>query len=264
MAVWFRRMLHQGQIQAHILLWQIVYKKKKIFAFLKMWFGGNVGGRGCCCSQWNQLFCSHTPASPCAPGMLWWSSSWLPSCTSLFTAHSKPQWLEESRQWYPYKIFFLIYLFIIIIWLLWVFVAVCRFSLVVEGGSIFCCSAWTSYSGGFPCCGAEVLGRQASGVVARGLSSCGTWAWLLQGVWNLPGPGIEPAFSALACGFLFTVRAYQFEEWVHTVLFWFFLVMDRDFPSTSIIFHLIVSWCKISNGKEPWGWKLWLFPGVCS
>ena len=103
-------------------------------------------------------------------------------------------------------------LFIIIIWLLWVFVAVCRFSLVVEGGAIFCCSAWTSYSGGFPCCGAEVLGRQALGIVARGLSSCGTWAWLFQGVWNLPGPGIEAMFSALACGFLSTVPAYQFEE----------------------------------------------------
>ena len=35
MAVWFRRMLHQGQIQAHILLWQIVYLKKKNLCFPK-------------------------------------------------------------------------------------------------------------------------------------------------------------------------------------------------------------------------------------
>ena len=87
----------------------------------------------------------------------------------------------------------------------------CRFSLVAEGGAIFCCSAWTSYTGGFSC-GAQVLGRQASVVVARGLSSCGTWASLLQGMWHLPGPGIAPVSSALACRFLSTVPAYQFEE----------------------------------------------------
>ena len=67
-----------------------------------MWFGGNVGGRDCCFNQWNQLFCSHTPATPCAPGLLWWSSSWLPSCTFLFTASSKPQW---RRQWQPTPVF---------------------------------------------------------------------------------------------------------------------------------------------------------------
>ena len=38
------------------------------------------------------------------------------------------------------------------------------------------------------------LGLQSTGsVVAAGrLHSHGTWALLLQGVWNLPGPGIEP------------------------------------------------------------------------
>ena len=25
-----------------------------------------------------------------------------------------------------------------------------------------------------------------------GRSRCGPWAWLLQGMWDLPGPGIEP------------------------------------------------------------------------
>ena len=32
------------------------------------------------------------------------------------------------------------------------------------------------------------------------LSNCGEQAWLLHGVWNLPGPGIEPVSSALAVG----------------------------------------------------------------
>ena len=35
-------------------------------------------------------------------------------------------------------------------------------------------------------------GLWASVVAARGLSNCGTWAPLLQGMWNLPTPGIKP------------------------------------------------------------------------
>ena len=51
--------------------------------------------------------------------------------------------------------------------------------------------------------------RQASVVAARGslerrLSSCGTWAWLLHSMWNLPGSGIELLSPALAGGFLAT------------------------------------------------------------
>ena len=36
-----------------------------------------------------------------------------------------------------------------------------------------------------------------------GLSSCGTQAKLLSGMWNFPGPGIEPMPPALA-GIFFT------------------------------------------------------------
>ena len=55
---------------------------------------------------------------------------------------------------------------------------------------------------------------RASVVVARGLSSCGsralecrlsscgTRAYLLRGMWYLPGPGLEPVSPALAGGFL--------------------------------------------------------------
>ena len=64
--------------------------------------------------------------------------------------------------------------------------------------------------------GARALGVWASVVVARGLSSCGsralehslsscgTWAQLLHGMWDLPGPGIEPMSPALAGGLLTT------------------------------------------------------------
>ena len=36
------------------------------------------------------------------------------------------------------------------------------------------------------------------------LSSCGTWAQLLRGMWDLPGPGLEPMSPALAGRFLTT------------------------------------------------------------
>ena len=64
--------------------------------------------------------------------------------------------------------------------------------------------------------GAWALGTRASAVVACGLSSCISWALdlrlnscgtrveLLCGVWDLPGPGIEPMSLALAGGFFTT------------------------------------------------------------
>ena len=67
------------------------------------------------------------------------------------------------------------------------------------------------------CCGAQALGARASVVVTRGLSSCGspalecklsscgTRASLLCGMWDLPGPGLEPVSPALAGRFLTTV-----------------------------------------------------------
>ena len=72
------------------------------------------------------------------------------------------------------------------------------------------CGAQASHCGGFFCCGARALGVRASVVVACGLSSCGSWALERRfsscgGMWDLPGPGIEPVSPALAGGFLTTV-----------------------------------------------------------
>ena len=39
----------------------------------------------------------------------------------------------------------------------------------------------------------------------RRLSSCGAWAQVLRGMWDLPGPGPEPVSPALASRFLTTV-----------------------------------------------------------
>ena len=52
-------------------------------------------------------------------------------------------------------------------------------------------------------CGAWALGTRASVVVAHGLSSCGSQAQLLRGMWDFPGPGLKPVCPALAGGFLF-------------------------------------------------------------
>ena len=44
-------------------------------------------------------------------------------------------------------------------------------------------------------------GVWASAGVVRGHSSCGAWAYLPHGMWDLPGPGIQPVSPALAGGF---------------------------------------------------------------
>ena len=74
------------------------------------------------------------------------------------------------------------------------------------------CSARAPHCGGLSCCGARAPGARASVVVARGLSSCGSWALehrfsscgtrvqLLRGMRDLPGPGREPVPPALAGG----------------------------------------------------------------
>ena len=49
---------------------------------------------------------------------------------------------------------------------------------------------------GFSSCGSRALERR--------LSSCGAQAQLLCGMWDLPGPGLEPVSLALAGGFLTT------------------------------------------------------------
>ena len=50
---------------------------------------------------------------------------------------------------------------------------------------------------GFSCCGAQALGVQASVLAACRLNSCGAWAYLLWGMWDLPKPGIKPVSLAL-------------------------------------------------------------------
>ena len=79
-----------------------------------------------------------------------------------------------------------------------------------EWGPTLHCGARASHCRGLSCCGVRAPGMQASVVVARGLSSCGSraleWrlsscgarAQLLRGMWDPPGPGLEPMSPALA------------------------------------------------------------------
>ena len=83
-------------------------------------------------------------------------------------------------------------------------------------GATLRCGARASHCGGFSCCRAQALGARASVVVAHGLSRCGSWALerrlsscgaqtqFLGGMWDLPGPGLEPMSPAFAGRFLTT------------------------------------------------------------
>ena len=86
-----------------------------------------------------------------------------------------------------------------------------------QAGATLRCSARASHCSGFSCCKAWALGAWPSVVVAhrhssygsraleRRLSGCGTRAQLLCGMWDLPGPRIEPVSPALSGRLLTTV-----------------------------------------------------------
>ena len=91
----------------------------------------------------------------------------------------------------------------------WVFIAGHGLSLIVVSQWFFSCKS-TGFSLrqllslGSTGCRARGLSDRSSRVLERRLSSCGAWAKLLHGVWNLPGPGIRPVSPALAGRFLTT------------------------------------------------------------
>ena len=110
-----------------------------------------------------------------------------------------------------FVLFFNLFILFIYFWLLWVFIAAfVSFLYLRRAGATLRCCAWASHCGGFSCCRARALRTQASVVAARKLGSCGTralecrlssfgsWALLLRGTWDLPGPGIEPVYPSLA------------------------------------------------------------------
>ena len=115
---------------------------------------------------------------------------------------------------------------------------------------LFCYGAWACLCSGFSCCRAQALGMKASVIAPCRLSSwgswdlqwmsfnsCGAWAYLLSGMWNLPGPGIEPVSTAFASKFLSTVPLEKskklFFKWYLFLISYFeyALVSSREFQS---------------------------------
>ena len=66
-----------------------------------------------------------------------------------------------------------------------------------RAGATPCSGIQASHCCGFSCFRAWAL--------EHGLSNCGAWASLLHGMWDLPEPGTEPMFPALASEFLSTL-----------------------------------------------------------
>ena len=139
------------------------------------------------------------------------------------TAWGEAQTLVILDKDFKPTIFILFYLFFKLFTYLYLFLAALglrccmhAFLQLLRAGATLHCSARASHRGGFSFCRAWALGAQASAVVVRGLSSCGTWALehrlsscgaraqLLRGMWDLPGPGLEPVSPAQAGGFLTT------------------------------------------------------------
>ena len=79
----------------------------------------------------------------------------------------------------------------------WVFVAASGPSLAVASGG---CSLVAVHG---------LLTAVASPAAKHRLSSCGPWAQLLQGMWDLPRLGIEPVSPVLAGRFLTTEQAFS-------------------------------------------------------
>ena len=78
-----------------------------------------------------------------------------------------------------------------------------------EWGLLSSCGVRASHCGSFSC-GTQALGCLGFSscgphALEHRLSSCGVWAYLLRGMWDPPGPGIEPTSPALAGG-LFTTE----------------------------------------------------------
>ena len=69
---------------------------------------------------------------------------------------------------------------------------------------------------------------------ACGLSSCGVWALLFQGTWDLPRPGTEPVSPALASRFSTTLVKYN--------LAILNLVASTFCVLTSKLYFVYVSW----------------------
>ena len=108
----------------------------------------------------------------------------------------------------PCSLYFKKYLFIYTLYLTVLGFHCCLvfFSSCSEQGLLSSRSAQVFHCGGFSYCWSQALGREGfsscgSGAREYRLNSCGEWTLLLCSTRDLPGPEIEPVFTALAGGF---------------------------------------------------------------
>ena len=72
----------------------------------------------------------------------------------------------------------------------WGYSLVAVWALLIAAASLVKLGLWSMW--------ASVLAMQArAGAPEPGLSSCGAWVYLLCGMWNLPGPGIETCLPCI-------------------------------------------------------------------
>ena len=132
---------------------------------------------------------SHPPSPPSPPAL------------NLSQHQGLSQWVDpwhQVAQGLELQIYFLTDF-----WLCWVFIAVlgvhcCAWAFSLwQAGANLPCSVGASHCSVFSCCEAQALDLRASVVAACGLRRSGARAWLLHGMWALPGPGIKPVSLAL-------------------------------------------------------------------
>ena len=111
---------------------------------------------------------------------------------------------------FPNFLVFKIILFTYYFWLCWVFIAGWGFSLVaMSRGHSLVCGVQASHCGGSSCCRARALGLMGfrsccSWPLEHRLSSCGTLAWLLLSMWDLPESKVKLVSPELAGRFFTT------------------------------------------------------------
>ena len=89
-----------------------------------------------------------------------------------------------------------------------------------------------SRSVGFSSCGSWALERR--------LSSCGPQVYLLCGMWDLPGPGIEPVSPTLAGRFLTTVPPGKPGLYFY---FFFFIFLFFNYTILGVLYFIFINGC---------------------
>ena len=81
------------------------------------------------------------------------------------------------------------------------------------------------------------------GLQTRRLSNCGSWAWLLRGMWDLPRPGLESVSPALAGRFSTTAppgKPQHVPFWIS--VFGFFGYIPRRILLGHVVILILVFW----------------------